>query len=57
MFGCIKTLVASVNEVNSQQIFQHSYIILYVDHLYITIKINNLNNDMWQMKKASKKFI
>ncbi len=45
-----QTLVAGVDEVNSQQILHHSYII--VCHLYITIKINNLYNDMWQFENG-----
>jgi len=45
-----KTLVTNVDEVNGQQIFHHPYAI--VCHLYITIKINNLHNDMWKMKKV-----
>jgi hypothetical protein len=45
-----KMLVPNVNEVHYQQIFHHLYITIC--HLYITIKISNLNNDMWQMKKV-----
>jgi hypothetical protein len=45
-----KTLVANVDEVNDQPILHHLYIIIC--HLYITIKINNLDDDMWQMKKV-----
>jgi hypothetical protein len=45
-----KTLVASVDEINGQQILHHPYII--VCHMYITIKTNNLNNDTWLMKKV-----
>ncbi len=47
------TLVASVDEVNGQQILHHLYIIVY--HPYITIKISNLHNEMWQLKKVFKK--
>jgi hypothetical protein len=47
-----KTLVASVDEINGQQIFNHPYII--VCHPYVTIKIKNLHNDMWQLKKVFK---
>jgi hypothetical protein len=52
LFSCI-TQVASVDEFNNQQIFHHPYII-YMPFIY-TIKINNLHNDMWQMKKVWKK--
>ncbi len=37
------------------KILHHFYII--VCHLYITIKISNLHNNMWQMKKVLKTFV
>jgi hypothetical protein len=43
-------LVPNANEVHGQQIFHHLYTIIC--HLYITIKLSNLNNDMWQLKKV-----
>jgi hypothetical protein len=39
-----ETLATSVDEANDQEIFQHIYPIIH--HLYIIIKINNLQNDM-----------
>jgi hypothetical protein len=45
-----KTLVVSVDEINSQSIFHHSYTI--VCHPYITIKIIDLHNDICQMKNV-----
>jgi hypothetical protein len=45
------TLIANVNEVNSQPILDHPYTIIC--HLYNTMKINNLHN-MWQLKKVWK---
>ncbi len=50
-----KTLVASVNEVNGQQILHHPYSI--VCHLYITIEISNLHNATWQLKKVWNFFV
>jgi len=45
-----KTLVASVDEINGQQILHHLYTIIC--HSYIIVQINNLHNDTWQMKKV-----
>jgi hypothetical protein len=47
-----QTIVANVNEVNGQQILHHPYTI--VCHPYITIKINNLHNDTWKVKRFEK---
>jgi len=43
-----------VDEINSQSIFHHSYVV--VRHPYITIKIVNLHNDTCQMKNVWKFF-
>jgi hypothetical protein len=45
-----KTLIAGVDEINDQPILHHLYTIIC--HMYITTKINNLNDDMCQMKKV-----
>jgi hypothetical protein len=39
-----KTLIAHVDEINNQLILHHPYIIIC--NTYITIKINNLHNDL-----------
>jgi hypothetical protein len=44
-----------LNEVNGQQIFHYLHIIIC--HPYITIKTNNLYNDMWQLKNVLKKIV
>jgi hypothetical protein len=46
-------LVASVDKINNQLILCHPI----VCHPYITIKINNLHNDMWKMKKVWENFV
>jgi hypothetical protein len=43
-----KTVVANVDEVSSQQMLHHLYTIV----CYVNMKINNLHNHMWHMKKV-----
>ncbi len=50
MFQLHKTLVANVDEINGQKVFHHLYTI--VCDMYSNIKINNLHNDTWQVKKV-----
>jgi hypothetical protein len=44
-----------MDNVNDQPILHHLYTIIC--HMYITTKINNLNDDMCQMKKGLGSFI
>jgi hypothetical protein len=43
-----KTLVATMDEINGQPTFHHLYMI--VCHMYITMKIDNLHNDVAKEK-------